>query len=56
MKQVWNLFQNQILGMQWLNELIGKGLKAAGIDTGGKIGTSAEIQCYSSEPCTGERR
>ena len=48
MKQVWNLFQNQILGMQWLNELIGKGLKAAGIDTGGKIGTSAQFFLYDT--------
>ena len=48
MKQVWDLFQNQILGMQWLNELIGKGLKSAGIDTGGKIGTSAQFFLYDT--------
>ena len=48
MKQIWNFFQNQILGMQWLNELIGKGLKAAGIDTSGKIGTSAQFFLYDT--------
>ena len=29
---VWNLIQNQILGMKWLNEGIGNGLTALGLD------------------------
>ena len=37
MKQIWDIFQNQILGMQWLNELIGNGLKVAGIDIREKL-------------------
>ena len=28
----WLFFQNQILGMKWLNELIGRALAAAGLD------------------------
>ena len=33
LKAIWDFFQNQILGMKWLNELIGAGLSAAGLDT-----------------------
>ncbi|OQA49978.1 MAG: putative permease [Firmicutes bacterium ADurb.Bin300] len=32
LKVIWNFFQNQILGMKWLNELIGGGLGALGLD------------------------
>lgn len=31
-KSVWDFFQNQILAMKWLNELIGNGLSALGLD------------------------
>lgn len=30
---IWNFIQNQILGMQWLNELLGSGLSVFGLDT-----------------------
>lgn len=33
LKALWDFFQNKILGMKWLNELIGAGLSAAGLDT-----------------------
>jgi uncharacterized membrane protein YraQ (UPF0718 family) len=33
LKVMWDFFQNQILGMKWLNELIGGGLGALGLDT-----------------------
>jgi uncharacterized membrane protein YraQ (UPF0718 family) len=29
----WDFFQNQILGMKWLNQLVGSGLSALGLDT-----------------------
>jgi uncharacterized membrane protein YraQ (UPF0718 family) len=29
---IWDFFQNQILGMKWLNEVIGSGLSALGLD------------------------
>ena len=32
LKATWDFFQNQILGMKWLNELIGSGLSALGLD------------------------
>ena len=28
----WLVFQDQVLGMKWLNELIGNGLAAVGLD------------------------
>lgn len=31
-KSIWDFFQNQILGMKWLSELIGAGLSALGLD------------------------
>ena len=33
LKSIWDFFQNQILAMKWLNELIGSGLSAVGLDT-----------------------
>ena len=33
LKAIWDFFQNQILGMRWLNELVGNGLSALGFDT-----------------------
>ncbi len=33
LKAIWDFFQNQILGMKWLNEVIGSGLTALGLDT-----------------------
>ncbi len=33
LKAIWDFLQNQILGMKWLNELIGSGLNALGLDT-----------------------
>lgn len=33
LKVIWDFFQNQILGMKWLNELIGSGLNALGFNT-----------------------
>ncbi len=32
LKEIWDFFQNQILGMKWLNELIGGGLNTLGLD------------------------
>lgn len=32
MQSIWDFFQSQILGMQWLNDLIGMGLSSLGFD------------------------
>ena len=33
LKTIWDIFQNQILGMRWLSDLIGSMLSAFGLDT-----------------------
>ena len=43
---VWNFIQTQVLGMQWLNELIGMGLSALGLDVSGRIGGSVQFFIY----------
>ena len=40
LKNIWDFFQNEILGMKWLNRLIGSGLETVGLDTGSRIGGS----------------
>jgi len=41
-----SFIQNQILGMQWLNTLIGKILSAAGFDIESRIGGSLHFFVY----------
>ena len=43
---VWDFIQNQILGMKWLNELIGSGLSMLGLDVGGRISGSVQFFIY----------
>ncbi len=45
-QNAWLFFQNQILGMQWLNILIGKGLSALGLDVTGILGGSLQFFLY----------
>lgn len=40
---VWNFIQNQILGMKWLNSLIGKILELCRLDTSSRIGGSIQF-------------
>lgn len=42
----WNFFQNEIIGMKWLNVLIGHLLNSFGIDTTGRIGGSIQFFLY----------
>lgn len=46
MSVVWGFIQNQLLGMKWLNELIGMGLSALGLDITGRIGGSVQFFLY----------
>lgn len=46
LKNVWDFFQDEILGMKWMNRLIGSGLEAVGLDTEGKIGGSIQFFIY----------
>ena len=43
---IWDFIQNQILGMQWLNELIGTLLDKIGLDVSGKMGGSIHFFIY----------
>lgn len=43
---MWTFFQNQILGMKWLNILIGKLLFAFGLDTDGRVGGTLQFFVY----------
>ena len=45
-KAAWDFFQSEILGMAWLNRLIGSLLEAVGIDTSGRIGGSIQFFIY----------
>ena len=42
----WNFFQNEVLGMRWLNRLIKTLLELCGLDTSGKIGGSVLFFLY----------
>lgn len=43
---VWQFIQDQVLGMKWLNELIGNGLSLLGLDVGGRMGGSVQFFLY----------
>lgn len=43
---IWTFFQNQILGMQWLNAVIGALLEALGLDVTGRVGGSVQFFLY----------
>ena len=44
--EIWQLIQDQILGMKWLNELIGRGLAALGVDLSGRRGGKQQFFLY----------
>lgn len=43
---VWDFIQDQVLGMQWLNDLLGSLLSALGLDVNGRIGGSIQFFIY----------
>ncbi len=43
---IGEFIQNQILGMKWLNQLIGAGLERIGLDISGKLGGSIQFFLY----------
>lgn len=48
MKNIWDFIQNQILGMQWLNDVISKLLVLIGLDVESKIGGSIRFFIYDT--------
>lgn len=45
---IWQFIQDQVLGMRWLNDLIGIGLTALGLDTGSRVGGSVQFFLYDT--------
>lgn len=45
-KDIWNFIQNQILGMKWLNDSIGNGLTALGLDVTNRLVGSIQFFIY----------
>lgn len=48
LKTVWDFFQNEILGMGWLNRSIGAILSSCGLDPSGRIGGSVRFFLYDT--------
>ena len=49
LNNIWDFFQNEVLGMKWLSRLIGSGLTAAaGLDTSGRVGGSIQFFIYDT--------
>ena len=48
LKNIWDFFQNEVLGMKWLNRLIGSGLTAVGLDTSDRVGGSIQFFIYDT--------
>lgn len=46
LRSVWLFIQDQVLGMKWLNAVIGNGLSAAGLDTSTRWGGSIQFFIY----------
>ena len=48
LKSVWDFFQNEILGMKWINQLIGNLLEACGLSTETRLGGSVQFFIYDT--------
>lgn len=46
LKTAWDFFQEEVLGMSWLNRLIGTLLEALGLDTTSRLGGSIQFFLY----------
>ncbi len=44
----WDVFQNQILGMHWLDSLVGSALTALGVDVTTRLGASLQFFIYDT--------
>ena len=43
---MWSFIQEEILGMRWLNELVGRALSSLGLDVGSRLGGSLQFFIY----------
>lgn len=46
LKVGWDFFQSEVLGMKWLNRLIGRLLESCGLDIGTRMGGSVQFFLY----------
>lgn len=49
---MWTFIQDQVLGMKWLNEAIGKGVSLLGLDTASRWGGSVQFFLYDTVKIT----
>lgn len=49
---MWNFIQDQLLGMRWLNEAVGRGLSLLGLDTASRWGGSVQFFLYDTVKIT----
>ena len=42
----WDFFQNEVLGMKWLNRLVGRGIEKIGLDPATRMGGSLQFFIY----------
>lgn len=45
---MWEFIQDQVLGMKWLNEVIGRGVSLLGLDTASRWGGSVQFFLYDT--------
>lgn len=48
LEEIWIFFQNQILGMKWLNTVIGNAITSFGLDINGRLGGSIQFFLYDT--------
>ena len=48
LEEIWMFFQNQILGMKWLNTVIGNTIASFGLDINGRLGGSIQFFLYDT--------
>ena len=49
---MWDFIQDQVLGMKWLNEVIGSGVSLLGLDTASRWGGSVQFFLYDTVKIT----
>lgn len=49
---MWDFIQEQVLGMKWLNEVIGSGVSLLGLDTASRWGGSVQFFLYDTAKIT----
>ena len=48
LRLTWLFIQDQVLGMKWLNTVIGNGLSVFGLDTTSRLGGSIQFFLYKA--------